>query len=746
MRIFILAFIFTVSFSKITLSQDFNNYKRLESSGNLPDDFIKLSSETFKEEVENISDSEKRREKKSKEKFYLESSFLVRELIYSGKVLFNDTVSKYLNAVADKLLAGSPELRKKVRVYAVKSPFVNAFATNSGMIFVNIGLISQLETEAQLAFVLAHEIIHFQKSHVLESYIETQKINKNRGYYKGLSLEEKLLAKNNYSREKETEADLEGLDIFLKSEYSVENLIGVFDVLQFSHLPFNDLPFEKTFFEDDYLKLPSDYFLDEVQSITFSDDESEKGSSHPNISTRRNYILEKVKDIDRESKREFLVGQKYFLTAREISRFEIASIYLHRMEYDKAIYQTYLLLKEYPESIYLKKVLAKSLYALTKYYNANKKNEILQHYSQIEGESQQLYYMLHKLSGMELNTISLKYLWKLRKDYPKDAEIETLKDDIFRSLVYEYEPSKEKFENPQVDTSQEKSNVIEKKNLVYLNKYDKIKALQVKNEYQSSSFIYSAFVSELKDSEFIDQYDDLSKKVKKIKNEPEESKKERKNRIASAKRQRKLESRRGHALGIEKVVIVNPFYYKLDQRKKQKRKYIKSESAQIEFKKKIDDNATLIGLNYELIDDIDLNVNDVQKFNDLSFLNNWFTERVYHLDNSVTLLNLDQNHIDSLKTRYGTRYFCWTGIVNERLHKKNKIGTLLYTLFIYPLLPYGLIYAITPDWDTYYYSLILDIDTGKIIFANANLINAKDADDYINSTLYDFFYQIKNKR
>jgi len=72
----------------------------------------------------------------------------------SGRVLFGDPVSEYVNTVADKLLENEPELRSKLRFYCLKSNVTNAFATNQGMIFVTLGLIAQLENEAQLAQVL----------------------------------------------------------------------------------------------------------------------------------------------------------------------------------------------------------------------------------------------------------------------------------------------------------------------------------------------------------------------------------------------------------------------------------------------------------------------------------------------------------------------------------------------------------------------------------------------------------------
>ena len=45
------------------------------------------------------------------------------------------------------------------------SPDINAFALPGGLIYVNRGLLAYLDTEAELAGVLAHEIGHITERH-----------------------------------------------------------------------------------------------------------------------------------------------------------------------------------------------------------------------------------------------------------------------------------------------------------------------------------------------------------------------------------------------------------------------------------------------------------------------------------------------------------------------------------------------------------------------------------------------------
>lgn len=728
-------------------AQDFSNYTPLVSSGKIPKDFITLSSEVFKAEAENISKEDKRREKKTKKKFYLQSSFVLRELLFSGKVLFNDPVSIYLNKVADKLLAHDAELRNAIRIYAVKSPSVNAFATNSGMIFINLGLISQLETEAQLAFVLSHEIVHYKKGHVLENYIESERISRNKGVYRKLDIEEKLLAKNNYSKEKESEADLEGLELFLKSPYGTSSLDGVFDVLKYSYLPFDDIPFKKTFFEDSYLVFPSEYFLEETAPIQEPEEGDESKSTHPNTSTRRTYINNRLAKFGTRDQNDFLVSQQEFYTARKIARFEIANLYLHSLQYEKAIYQAYLLLQSDPDNKYCQKIIAKSLYALSKYTNEGQSYEVLTSYNDIEGSSQQVYYFFDKIKNDELNILALKYIWNAKNQFPEDQELSALYDAIFAEMVNTYYESKEKFSNiPKDEMSKSLEKITDTVNIAKLTKYDKIKLQQNKTKTEEEEgYIYFSLVDCLQDDDFIKKYDKLSQEYS-DKKTISETKYERRERLRKEKREERLVRKRGHALGIDRVVVFNPFYYKYDHRKKQSRKYIEAENSQIDLNDKILINSQKAGIDYALIDDIQLNEHEIQKFNDLAFLNTWLLERLKHVENDMEIINFDKEQVSDLISRYGTKHFCWMGIVNERNKKYLKGLYITMSLIYFPTLPFGIAYAVTPDWDTHFYSLVLDIESGEIKYARADKMDAKDADYVLNSSLYDLFYQLKSKR
>ncbi|MBL7835899.1 MAG: M48 family metallopeptidase [Bacteroidetes bacterium] len=156
------------------LNFDFQNYQPLKCSGEMPQDF-KIELEKYVQEAENNSSLSKK-DKAQHVKYAEISNHNLNNLLYSGKVLYGDPLSQYINKVADIALSNDKPLRQQLRFYVLKSAVPNAFATQRGVIFITIGLLAQLESEAQLAFVICHEAIHVKNNHNIETYKRRQNI------------------------------------------------------------------------------------------------------------------------------------------------------------------------------------------------------------------------------------------------------------------------------------------------------------------------------------------------------------------------------------------------------------------------------------------------------------------------------------------------------------------------------------------------------------------------------------------
>jgi beta-barrel assembly-enhancing protease len=91
----------------------------------------------------------------------------VEAMVQQSPLLVHDAG---LNAYVRKLvcdLAG--ERCASLRVYIIDMPVVNASCYPNGMVLVETGLLLRADNEAQLAFVLGHELTHYFKRHSLRS-------------------------------------------------------------------------------------------------------------------------------------------------------------------------------------------------------------------------------------------------------------------------------------------------------------------------------------------------------------------------------------------------------------------------------------------------------------------------------------------------------------------------------------------------------------------------------------------------
>src|ERR1043165_2825518 len=165
---------------------DWQHYTTLQCAGKIPEDFTQLSSQKYHAEKREIDVNAKRGIQKTQDQFFLKSNFIMNEVLHSGRVLFGDPVTQYLNNIKDILLKDDPQLRDKIRIYTFRSSEVNAYTSNDGIVLVTTGLIAQAENESQLAFILSHEFQHYISRHALNEYVESSTMLKGRGLYKNL--------------------------------------------------------------------------------------------------------------------------------------------------------------------------------------------------------------------------------------------------------------------------------------------------------------------------------------------------------------------------------------------------------------------------------------------------------------------------------------------------------------------------------------------------------------------------------
>lgn len=721
-----------------------NEHQLLRNTGPLPTDFTTPSSVKYKKAISRIKQNESKRDKKDKDKFYLESNFAIDGLIRSGKVLLEPEYSTYFGKIADILLKDQPELREKVRFYIMRSPSVNAFATNDGVIFISLGLLAQLENEAQLAFIISHEVTHVEKRHALNFFLKGKKLerekkeNTDRENAREGRISDRELAKHRFSRDQENEADDLGLSRYLNTTYSLSTTDRVFDVLRYAYLPFDDVAFERNFFENDYIRFPNAYFIKKTRAIEgANENEDDTKMTHPNLGKRRAAIKEKLQGKTDEGRSNYIVSETTFKKMQNLARYELPQLYNHIGEYQDALYACYLLQKAQGSSKYLDKQVSKALYGYAKFRNHG---DILAYAEQykpdsIEGESQQVYYLFNKLTKKELNVLAVSYIFRTSKKYSDDLELKRMGEDILWELVnkHKLQPNdfrKEKTpielaKNEPSDSTETKpteggnKNDPPKEEPKEKSKYDKIKDKEGKKDEKAGGGDWWRYTlgDMLADEKFVASFKRMYDNRKKEADEDEEEE-------TILQKPQKRESRL--PMGIPKVVIVSPFYTRIDTRSEQgiERLHLETEEGDKRFCRLLRENAALMGLQATVLAKSEMKADDSDKFNDIVTLNDWFNEQGDAGRHSFVPTN--QAEVEAIAKKYGTDYFVWTGIVSGRQN--------------------GGFLSIDKKYNTLFFTIIYNVKTGRNEILHFDYLNTKDTDMTLNAHIYNVLLQIRAEK
>lgn len=97
---------------------------------------------------------------------------LAMEILEKNEELKSDTVLEAISQIKKQLISSLEATNYDYQFYVVKNESVNAFATLGGHIFIFSGLIDMTDEPEELAAVLAHEIGHVEKRHVVNKLVK----------------------------------------------------------------------------------------------------------------------------------------------------------------------------------------------------------------------------------------------------------------------------------------------------------------------------------------------------------------------------------------------------------------------------------------------------------------------------------------------------------------------------------------------------------------------------------------------
>lgn len=589
-------------------AQPFHHYSPLVAKGSIPDDFRYFGINDTLEELPIA-----KKFKAQQNRFFQENAFYLQRTLTGGRILYGDTVTQYINQVADILLTQYPDLRKKLRFYAAKSPVVNAFCANNGIVLVNMGLIAKVRNEAELAFILSHEIAHFTAQHPLKLYLKSADMQQ-------ATLE--LLAKNPYSSQLEIEADSMGLQLFMTSPYKHEAAISAFDLLKYSAQNIADLPWNFKQLETPLFQIPDSFFVKNLfQDSSFW----EKSSTHPDPEMRAAHLQTQIPSVSAKNLL-FKLPENQFAYIQKIARYENCIYWLDNRNYEKALYHADILGNIYQEdSDFLAYIKAYSLYALCKYGNAGKFWEVHQDYSVVGAEMSRLCYFTEQYEGIPLTLLSIHYLEKLSEKYPYlviSPLIAGLEKDMGKLYL---KPEINPFE----DTTDIYYRILGTEDAVFWEEwYENV------GEGYALQFNYRPSLT------------------------PKQM----------MKQQQKL-AYKGFSLGINRIVFVSPSYQRIDYRRQNSEEFQVSTAMETGLINKLKEYSAAQELEARVLYPTGLKASQTERFNHLAILQDWYREK-----NNMQELDMHcfrHTEVVNLAQIYETPYFAWIGGVHFIQKKKN---------------------------------------------------------------------------
>jgi len=260
----------------------------------------------------------------------------IGKLLQSSRSVTAPEPNRYLQSVLQKIIAANDELKgKELRVIFSRDWWPNAYSMGEGTIAINAGLMIFLENEAELAFIICHELSHYYLQHTqkaVKKYIETINSPALQEELKKLSKEEfkvnqrleqliKTLVfdSRQHSRSNEAEADMQAFDFMKKTGYdckAIESSLHLLDKIdEVSY--YKPLNLEQVF---NFIDYPFKKRWTQKESVIFGQlnekdgpltpQEKDSLKTHPDCSTRILLLSDSIKKIS--AGKNFLADENAF--------------------------------------------------------------------------------------------------------------------------------------------------------------------------------------------------------------------------------------------------------------------------------------------------------------------------------------------------------------------------------------------------------------------------------------------------
>ncbi len=302
----------------------------------------------------------------------------INNLLEAKAVIYDESLYNYIDSIFNVITKSNPKLQSmEFRFFISNSPIPNAASIGDGTFIINLGLIRKLDNEAQLAFVICHEISHFYLDHSNQSVLKRHEKAQSKIFQKELDsiaaqkygrnnmmksmLKNNIYSQMNHSRLQEMEADSLGLVFFKNTIYNPTqsitcmNLLDTIDFYKYHEkINYNkSLSFENYPFRNRWLESETSMFGGPIEE-NYWDRDSIK--SHPDCKIRSAFLKNSLLHTKVKVQNNYLQDSAYFASVKEQADYEFINSWIYYEDYGHALFfclkqlesnqnDTYLLIK-----------------------------------------------------------------------------------------------------------------------------------------------------------------------------------------------------------------------------------------------------------------------------------------------------------------------------------------------------------------------------------------------------------------
>lgn len=150
-------------------------------------------------------------------------NFLTGGRAYNGW----DEMDTYVNEVLQSVMPEELNDKQFVKAYVLKDGSPNAFMTPSGLFFINVGMLAEIDSESSLAGIIAHELAHYVLRHGLDRLVRSES-----GEFDGGVFFNNRKAISAFSIDNELDSDALAAKYLRAAGYEVEGLADAFQVFK----------------------------------------------------------------------------------------------------------------------------------------------------------------------------------------------------------------------------------------------------------------------------------------------------------------------------------------------------------------------------------------------------------------------------------------------------------------------------------------------------------------------------------